>query len=286
MDRSRPRFRHRSPDADNRNPAVITNRLLAALVLLGMTVTPAAHAQGDGTTIYKYIDSDGNIVFTDHPTKGAQKIHVNPPPPIPLTPVHIDNDNGKKGEQPSAPPKDQSQEHKSSPPLPQMRMKPPAGQTPPPAHQANDGGQTASQSSVTPATPSPSAEPQPQSKEQPVGHQGNATTYRSLKVVSPRPGLQIAKPGGTIIVQLKPDPALDTAAGDRFRITIDGNTVVDDSTSTRHMINGLKPGPHALVAMVIRQVSNQARNLIESKPLQFELAKAPKKGGTTPSDAQ
>ncbi|HQT25719.1 MAG TPA: DUF4124 domain-containing protein, partial [Burkholderiales bacterium] len=47
-------------------------------LLLGATT---AHAD-----IYKSIDSNGNVVFSDHPSKGAEKLTVPPVPPAPASP--------------------------------------------------------------------------------------------------------------------------------------------------------------------------------------------------------
>ncbi|MCW5619086.1 MAG: DUF4124 domain-containing protein, partial [Nitrosomonas sp.] len=40
-----------------------------------MSVTSAAHA---GPTIYKHVDADGHITFTNRPVKGAQTIQSTP----------------------------------------------------------------------------------------------------------------------------------------------------------------------------------------------------------------
>ncbi len=53
------------------------DRLLAALiaiVLLSMHITARAE-------VYKIVDEDGRVTYTNVPTKGAKKIEIDPPPP-------------------------------------------------------------------------------------------------------------------------------------------------------------------------------------------------------------
>lgn len=45
------------------------------LIFLSLNFWPELHA---GSTIYKYVDKDGNITFTNRPIKGAQKIQTAP----------------------------------------------------------------------------------------------------------------------------------------------------------------------------------------------------------------
>lgn len=265
----------------DRYPAISRrSRLVRAAIAFALLALTAGNATAlaDDTTIYKYIDSDGNIVFTDHPTKGAEKIEVNPPPPIPMTPVEIP-------ETPTKPVKPNPAETHPEPKasaVPQIRMTPEGGTEP--VQQDNTPAplsQPATKMLQAPATPVPAPSTTPANNDTTAAQTTTPTPatspdYQSLRVTSPTPGLQIAKPGGTIIVQLALTPTLNAAAGDRFRIVIDGTTMVDDSTSERHLISGLKPGQHTLVGMVIRQRNNHAQNLIESKPLIFELAKASK----------
>ncbi|APE30639.1 DUF4124 domain-containing protein [Halomonas aestuarii] len=49
------------------------NKALAVLVL-GMSVSLAAHAQ----TIYRTIDAQGNVVFTDNPEGGGEEVTLDP----------------------------------------------------------------------------------------------------------------------------------------------------------------------------------------------------------------
>ncbi|MVF13866.1 DUF4124 domain-containing protein [Ketobacter sp. MCCC 1A13808] len=56
-----------------------TPTLLAAVMVISFS------AQAE--TVYKYTDKDGNTVFTDEPTKGAEKMDVKPVATVPAIPV-------------------------------------------------------------------------------------------------------------------------------------------------------------------------------------------------------
>ena len=49
------------------------------LLVLGLLVSLAATA----TEIYRWIDADGNVVFSDTPIEGAEKIEIAPLPTLP-----------------------------------------------------------------------------------------------------------------------------------------------------------------------------------------------------------
>lgn len=54
-----------------------------ALVLIALlSVQPAL-----AVTVYKYVDENGNVVFTDEPRKGAEVLDVQPVPTVPAIPV-------------------------------------------------------------------------------------------------------------------------------------------------------------------------------------------------------
>lgn len=61
-----------------------TSVLIAVLALFG------AFAQA--ATVYKYKDASGNLVFTDEPTDGAEKLDVQPVPTIPAIKVPQNDD--------------------------------------------------------------------------------------------------------------------------------------------------------------------------------------------------
>ncbi len=214
--------------------------------------------------IYTYTNSQGDVVFTDHPTKGAKKITVTPPPAIPMTPINL------------------------PPPTP---VAPPAAPTPPNLPAGTSGSLVPSMPMTPPATPivtpgspslpagdqlQPSA---PQAKPaytplstlntppvtQPSDH------YQTLQITEPKAGPVAARAGGTIFVQTVLKPDLDVSAGDRLRILIDGTTRVDDSTGNRFMISDLTPGTHAIIATVMRH----GKNIFQSNPVVIQLQDAP-----------
>ena len=52
-----------------------TPSIFIIFILLSFNFTPALHA---GSTIYKHVDKDGNITFTNRPIKGGRKIQSAP----------------------------------------------------------------------------------------------------------------------------------------------------------------------------------------------------------------
>jgi hypothetical protein len=51
--------------------------ILIALIFLGFGFSATSHA---GSAIYKHVDNDGRITFTNRPVKGGQKIRPTPRP--------------------------------------------------------------------------------------------------------------------------------------------------------------------------------------------------------------
>lgn len=228
-------------------------KLCAALCSLAGLLLPVVQADA----IYSYKNSQGDQVFTDQPTKGAKKIHVDPPPPIPLTP--IDLPSAAPAHSPTAPtsasPASPIAESPSSPspnaPLvPSVLMKAPEESVP-----AAVAGVSKSPPPVIPA---------PKVSASAHGH------YQSLVISEPTSGVVKAHPGGTIFVQINLTPALDVTAGDRVRIVIDGEDKVEDSIGHRFMISGLNDGEHTLIALVARQ----GKNIFQSHPVVIHLTGA------------
>lgn len=225
----------------------------------------AALATAQAETIYTYTNSQGDRVFTDEPTKGARKIHVDPPPPIPLTPINLPpampppgasaGHQVAPGSMPGSPPGALSSPTPNAPLVPSVQMHAP---------ESSSGPQT-----ERPALPPPNV-----SKPAPLvsttvspaarGH------YQALSISEPHSGPVAAHPGGTIFVQVQITPALDVTAGDRIRIVIDGEDKVEDSTGHRFMISGLSNGEHTLIALV----SRQGKNIFQSSPVVIHLTGA------------
>ncbi|MHB1229617.1 MAG: DUF4124 domain-containing protein [Halothiobacillus sp.] len=216
------------------------NRVKAAASILSVLacIVPSVQAE----TIYKYTNSQGDTVFTDQPTQGAQKIIIDPPPVIPLTPINL----------PPSPPIPPAA-IPNAPLAPSIQMHPtPQAETPAPAP-ANIP--------MTPSAPAPvSTQVDPQLT--PNGH------YQSLAITEPLSGPVVAREGGTIFVQVKLTPALDIGAGDRMRILIDGDTRIDDSTGQRFLLNDMRNGPHSIIAVIMRH----GQNIFQSNPVNITLA--------------
>lgn len=230
-------------------------RRILSLGLVGCLIA-AALATAQAETIYTYTNSQGDRVFTDEPTKGARKIHVDPPPPIPLTPINLPPYTPP----PSAPVGSQaaSQSAPQAPLVPSVQM--PVTEAP-----ASGSGPRAEPPTVLPPSASKPA-PLVSTTVSPAarGH------YQTLSISEPHSGPVAAHPGGTIFVQVRITPALDVSAGDRIRIVIDGEDKVEDSTGHRFMISGLSNGEHTLIALV----SRQGKNIFQSSPVVIHLTGA------------
>jgi hypothetical protein len=62
---------------------------MAVALMLLLSVANRAHADngGDATTLYRWVDAQGVIHFSDTPQPGSQKIQVSPAQTFPSTPV-------------------------------------------------------------------------------------------------------------------------------------------------------------------------------------------------------
>lgn len=252
--------------------------LLASLSLLA--------SSAGAETVYKYTNSQGDTVFTDQPTKGAQKITIDPPPVIPLTPINL-------------PPATPAVPLTATPlpntvpnaaPVPSMQMP----QVPANNLANNPANNPAITLSGTPPLPQgdslihmapPSApsghpmiirSPLPESAAPAVPRVIPNGHYQSLLITEPPAGPVSAREGGTIFVQVKLEPTLDVTAGDRMRLVIDGGVQVDDSTGQRFMLNNITNGSHTLIAIVMRH----GQNIYQSNPVVIQVS-----GGLPPSSS-
>jgi len=150
-------------------------------------------------------------------------------------------------------------EIESAPVIPMKRTEPPAPDPAPepPAEQP---------ANAPPAdTPSaPASEPSASSKPEPADSQ--PADYAQLAIVEPVDGEVASRLHGSITIQLAIKPAL--RASDRVFILVDGEPRVRDSGGRRHLVNGLSPGPHELVA----QIRRDDQVVRESTPVRFRLA--------------
>lgn len=250
-------------------------RLLSIVLALAVLAAPEAQAE----TVYKYTNSKGEIVFTDQPTKGAQKIDIIPPPVIPLTPINLPPSTPPApNTAPSQPPTETGSPTPSAPLVPSVQMRPPS-ETPAAGggmnQPATGNAPQQNQANIAPAEPTETAPriirqplPEAQTSTSAIPPQKRNGHYDSLVITEPKAGPVTAHAGGTIFVQTKLTPELDLSAGDRMRIVIDGNTRVDGSTGQRFMISDLPSGTHAIIAIVMRQ----GKNIFQSNPVVIQLS--------------
>ena len=89
--------------------------------------------------------------------------------------------------------------------------------------------------------------------------------YQHLAITEPVDGEVASRPHGSITIELAIQPGLQR--DDRVFILVDGQPRVQESTGRRHLINGLAPGRHELVA----QIRRNGEVLLESAPVGFQL---------------
>ena len=248
--------------------------ILAMAAFFALSLAPLV---AEAETVYKYINSKGEVVFTDQPTKGAQKLNIVPPPVIPLTPINLPPSTPPAAE--TSKPETKTEEPKPSAPLvPSVQMQPPSvaptvdtNASKPvvinPPEQGQAGAAPAETTANAPHIIRQSL-PETQASTPAIPPQKRNGHYQSLIITEPKAGPVTAHAGGTIFVQTKLSPELDLSVGDRMRIVIDGNIRVDDSTGQRFMISDLTPGTHAIIAIVMRK----GKNIFQSNPVIIHLA--------------
>lgn len=179
--------------------------------------------------IYQYTNSAGETVFTDEPVEGATVHEVEDAPVIPMTPVDVP-------------------EPRQDEPVSTDRSAPSADA---PRDTATGSGEA---SGTTTGGEAASRE---------AG--GESAGYQHLAIVEPADGEVASRLQGSITVALVMQPNL--RGGDRIRILVDGEARVRDSTGRRHLINGLAPGEHELVA----QIHRDGEVIKASAPVRFQL---------------
>lgn len=149
-------------------------------------------------------------------------------------------------------------EVESAPVIPMKRVAPPAADPAPEATAAEAANDPPADTSPAPAT-KPPASPAGKPVDSPPAD------YAQLAIVEPVDGEVASRLHGSITIQLAIKPAL--RAADRVFILVDGEPRVRDSGGRRHLVNGLSPGAHELVA----QIRRDGQVLRESAPVQFKL---------------
>lgn len=264
--------RNRYPTRSTLRPHFVSAILVMA-VFFALSLAPLV---AKAETIYKYINSKGEVVFTDQPTKGAQKLNIDPPPVIPLTPINLPPAPPPAAEMPK--PEAKTEVPKPSAPLiPSMQMQPPGAAPTVETNASKPVATNPSGQSQIDAAPAESTAntpriirqslPEAQVSTQAIPPQTRNGHYQSLIITEPKAGPVTAHAGGTIFVQTKLSPELDLGVGDRMRIVIDDNIRVDDSTGQRFMISDLAPGTHTIIAIVMRK----GKNIFQSNPVIIHL---------------
>lgn len=113
-----------------------------------------------------------------------------------------------------------------------------------------------------PTNASSPAETAPAASQQPSPE---PASYERLAIVEPVDGEVASRPHNSITIELAIQPGLQR--DDRVFILVDGQSRVQDSTGRRHLLNGLAPGRHELIA----QIRRNGEVLVESAPVRFQL---------------
>lgn len=96
------------------------------------------------------------------------------------------------------------------------------------------------------------------------------TAYRSIAVEQPANGATVFDNAGDMDVVVSVSPKLDTAAGDRIALILDGRTE-SVRGATRFRLTGVARGEHSIEARVMDGSGNV---LISSSPVKFHMWQA------------
>lgn len=78
---------------------------------------------------------------------------------------------------------------------------------------------------------------------------GKPTVYESLVISAPKAGAVIRTPGRVASVSVGVSPGIDTKAGDKLEIMVDGK-VISTGGATSATVSGLTPGGHSASARI------------------------------------
>jgi hypothetical protein len=95
--------------------------------------------------------------------------------------------------------------------------------------------------------------------------------YKGLTIVKPESGDNVHDNQGNVEVTLAVEPDLNTTAGHKIRILLDGQAQGDPLPSLEQSLRGVERGRHTVAAQVI---DVQGRVLINSRPVTFFLKHA------------
>ncbi len=226
------------------NPRLVPACLAAAGLSLLWTAPLSA------AKIYQYTNSDGETVFTDERVEGATVHEVEDAPEIPMTPVDVP---GPREEQPRS--SDQTGEagRQETPASPDRS---------PDTTKARDTAEAASDASKDRADEAGGDASKDRGDE---AENAPSADYQLLKIIEPSDGEVASRLENSIGVELALQPNLK--GGDRINVLVDGEPRVRDSTGRRHLISGVAPGRHELVA----QIHRNGEVIKESAPVRFQL---------------
>lgn len=106
-----------------------------------------------------------------------------------------------------------------------------------------------------PITVTPAFSPSAKSGNQTTGKTTTSTRYGSLALISPTNNAVIRANNGEVTVQLSSTPSLDSAAGDRYLILVNGQEKAK-STQTEITLPSLDRGQHTLSSQIIDKQGN------------------------------
>ena len=175
-------FATNRPDISSRITALLFMSILTIAILPSAVVA----------AMYKQIDKDGNVSYTDIPDKANIK-PIKPAPIMTFSAPTSTNENMERSRKRNG---------------------------------SNDDGE--SENNIK---------------------QSTATTYQTLMINSPQAGAAVRANGGSISIQVTPEPALDTKNNHRLVLILDGQTKAQGQ-STAVTVAGVERGAHTLSARI------------------------------------
>lgn len=109
---------------------------------------------------------------------------------------------------------------------------------------------------ATPPTPTTNTKPK------------EPTQYQAIRILSPSPDDTIWDNSGTINVQIETQPSLNTEAGDRIVVYVDGKQTGDPAASTSASATGIERGTHQVGAAVL---TSEGTTAIQSETITVHL---------------
>lgn len=98
--------------------------------------------------------------------------------------------------------------------------------------------------------------------------QKEPTQYQAIRILSPSPDATIWDNSGTINVQVETQPNLNTEAGDRVVVYIDGKQAGDPAASTTASASGIDRGSHQVSVSVL---TREGATTIQSETITVHL---------------